>query len=77
MNHFEKITKSPDTLAKFLQTLPVLDGPWDEEFEKRFCVDCLCCDCNGCPHEEYRNNPLWWLHLETEENRKPAKEVTA
>ena len=39
MTQFEKITESPDVLTAFLASLPVIDGPWDTEFHKRFCAD--------------------------------------
>lgn len=65
--NFHTITKNMQTLAGFLQSLPVLDGPWDREFQKQFCTNCLHQNCNSCPHEEYRNNPLWWLKLEAAE----------
>lgn len=67
MNVFEQITKSPEVLGEFLRGLPVIEAPWDREFQERFCADCLYLNCDGCPHEEYRNNPLWWLTLEAEE----------
>lgn len=70
MNNFEKLVQNPDALAEFLQTLPILDGPWDEEFQKRFCVGCTCEDCDACRHKDKRNNPGWWLLL------KAAEEVT-
>lgn len=57
MNNFEKLVQNPDALAEFLQTLPILDGPWDKEFQKRFCVDCTCEDCDACQHKDKRNNP--------------------
>lgn len=67
MNVFEQITKSPEVLGEFLRGLPIIEAPWDREFQERFCADCLYLNCDGCPHEEYRNNPLWWLTLEAEE----------
>ena len=65
MTQFEKITQSPETLGAFLAALPVVDGPWDKEFHERYCADCLYLGCDACPHEEFRNNPGWWLTLET------------
>ena len=64
MTQFEEITESPETLAAFLAALPVINGPWDTEFHKRFCADCLYLGCDACQHEEFRNNPRWWLTLE-------------
>ena len=65
VNNFEKLTKGPDALGAFLRTLPVLEGPWDAEFHARFCAGCAAENCDACPHEEFRNNPGWWLTLET------------
>lgn len=73
MTHFEKLTESPDKLGAFLRSLPILEGPWDEEFQRQFCSGCgkaTCDDGSCCPHEEQRNNPGWWLTLEA-----PAAEV--
>lgn len=68
MTQFEKITESLDALGTFLVSLPVIDGPWDMEFQARFCADCLYLGCDDCPHEEFRNNPRWWLTLEAGNN---------
>ena len=39
--NFEEIARTPETLAAFLRSLPVLDGPWDEEFQRQYCAgDC-------------------------------------
>ena len=65
MTQFEKITESRETLAAFLAALPVIDGPWDKEFQARFCAGCAATDCDACPHAAERNNPGWWLNLET------------
>lgn len=62
--NFANITQSPEALGTFLSSLPVLEGPWDEEFHRRYCDGCTRTDCDGgegCPHSEQRNNPLWWL----------------
>lgn len=67
MNEFERLTKSPEVLGGFLRSLPCLDGPWDAEFHKRFCAGCAAENCDTCPNEQYRNNPVWWLNLETED----------
>lgn len=64
MTNFEKLTKSPETLGAFLASLPCVEGPWDGEFQDRFCVDCGADSCDDCPNERYRNNPGWWLGLE-------------
>ena len=66
MNNFEKVTASLETLGAFLASLPVADGPWDGEFQKRFCAGCEREDCDAapCPHQEERNRPTWWLELD-------------
>ncbi len=64
--NFANLTQSPEALGAFLSSLPVLKGPWDEEFHRRYCNGCTRTDCDGgegCPHSEQRNNPLWWLKL--------------
>ena len=64
--NFANLTQSPEVLGAFLSSLPVLEGPWDEEFHRRYCDGCARADCDGgegCPHSEQRNNPLWWLKL--------------
>lgn len=66
MTQFEKITESPETMGAFLAALPVVDGPWNKEFHERYCADCLYLGCDACPHEEFRNDPGWWLTLETD-----------
>ena len=38
MTNFEKITQSPEALGEFLASLPVLEGPWDEEFQRNYCA---------------------------------------
>lgn len=63
--NFEKITASPEALAAFLRSLPVLSGPWDDAFHNRVCAGCAAEDCDNCRREE-RNNPLWWLNLPAE-----------
>ncbi len=73
MTNFEKITESPDALAAFLRSLNVIDGPWDIDFHRAYCDDCLYLGCDKCPHEE-RNNPGWWLTLEAGSDQAAAKE---
>lgn len=71
MTVFSAITKDALALADFLHSLTVLEGPWDTEFQKRYCAGCLrwnCDDDSECPNEVFRNNPAWWLAL-------PAAEV--
>jgi len=66
MSNFEKITASPETLGAFLASLPIATGPWDEQFHRQFCDSCKRehCEMQGCPHENVRNNPTWWLTQE-------------
>jgi len=61
MSEFERITASPETLGKFLGSLPCIEGPWDEAFQKQFCSKCAALGCDVCANEVYRNNPSWWL----------------
>lgn len=66
--NFERITKDAATLAAFFRALPVLEGPWDDEFHERFCTKCRATaseSCDTCPDGEFRNNPAWWLALDT------------
>lgn len=65
MKNFERIAGSPEALGAFLASMPVANAPWDDEFHKQFCADCLYLGCDSCPHEQFRNNPLWWLNKET------------
>ncbi len=72
--NFEKITATPQALGEFLRGLPILEGPWDKEFQKRFCRNCRAsglesCE-DGCPDANKRNNPEWWLSLEAKEETK-------
>jgi hypothetical protein len=69
VTQFEKIAESRETLAAFLAALPVIDGQGRKEFQARFCADCLYLGCDVCPHEEFRNNPGWWLTLEVGKER--------
>ena len=73
MTQFEQITQSPEALGAFLAALPVIDGPWDTEFHARYCADCLYLGCDACPHEEFRNNPGWWLTLEAGDDQTAAQ----
>lgn len=69
MTKFEEITKSPEVLGAFLRSLPIIEGPWDEEFQRQFCSGCgkvSCDDGSRCPNEEKRDNPGWWLTLKTD-----------
>lgn len=65
MNNFERITATPEALGVFLASLPVLSGPWDDDFHRTFCDGCEAenCDAENCHHQAERNNPTWWLKL--------------
>lgn len=67
MDNFERLTRSRGTLGAFLRSLPVLFGPWDDEFHRRRCAFCTRENCDECPNEEERGNPTWWLGLKAEE----------
>ena len=77
MTNFEKITASPEALGEFLASLPVATGPWDKEFHRAFCDSCERENCDGtrCPHQDKRNNPLWWLMLGGKEGEVPGLTV--
>ena len=66
---FERITKSPEVLGKFLACLPVMEGPWHDRFHEQFCAGCDAENCDACPNEEFRNNHGWWLTLEAGKER--------
>ena len=40
MNNFERITASLEALGDFLGALPILSGPWDDDFHRVFCDSC-------------------------------------
>ena len=63
MSNFEKITETPEALDAFLESLTVINSPWEDGFHKAFCGTCGKTDCGICPHQDKRNNPLWWLKL--------------
>ena len=67
MDNFERLTRSRGTLGAFLRSLPVLSGPWDDEFHRRRCAICTRENSDECPNEEERGNPTWWLGLEAKE----------
>ena len=74
MTNFEKITATPEALGAFLASLSIADGPWDEAFHRMFCGECQSenCDAENCPHQNERNNPLWWL-VQTEEGEQDTR----
>lgn len=62
--NFEAIATDAQELGRFLRSPPILEAPWDTEFQKRYCSGCAAEDCDVCPNERFRNNPEWWLSLE-------------
>lgn len=78
MTVFEKVAASPEALGELLESLTVIDSPWEEAFHRVFCDSCIDsngtqnCDTPGCPHEAERNNPLWWLTRAAEGERETA-----
>ena len=73
---FDAITKDAATLAGLLRSLPVLEAPWDAEFQKRYCSKCIRADCDDrdeCPYQEFRNNPEWWLALDAAGADRPRR----
>ena len=81
MTVFEKVTASPEALGKLLDSLTVIDSPWEEAFHRVFCDSCIDsngtqnCDTPGCPHEAERNNPLWWLAQVVEGEQDASRAV--
>lgn len=69
MNNFERITASPEALGDFLGALPILSGPWDDDFHQVFCDSCNAenCDAENCAHQAERNSPTWWLKRECDD----------
>ena len=69
MNNFEMITASPESLGDFLGALPILSGPWDDDFHRVFCDSCDAenCDAENCAHQAERNSPTWWLKRECDD----------
>ena len=66
MSNFEKLAASPEALGAFLESLTVINSPWEREFQRTFCAECKRPDCDGTPciHKDKRDNPLWWLTRE-------------
>lgn len=56
-----------EELAAIARDVLILEGPWDEEFQRNYCAGCgkvSCDDGSPCPYEDKRNSPGWWLGLE-------------
>ena len=75
--YFDQITASPAVLAEFLASIPALETPWDEAFQRTYCAACSAenCDAENCPHQAERGNPAWWLK-QTAEATPSDKDVT-
>ena len=67
--YFDRITASPETMAEVLASIPTLDAPWDELFQRTYCPTCQAenCDAENCPHQTERNSPMWFLMQEETE----------
>ncbi len=66
MNVFDRITKSPQALADFLQAIPAINAPWDDAFHRIYCDQCAAENCDNCPNEALRGSALWYLTLPAE-----------
>ena len=64
--NFEAIATDAQGLGRFLRSLPIIEAPWDMEFQKRYCSGCGAENCDACRNERFRNNPEWWLSLEAD-----------
>ena len=73
MNNYQQITQTPEVLGAFLRSLPVVEGPWDVEFQARFCAGCPAENCNACQHGTACNNPGWWLALDAGAGEQPQE----
>ena len=40
MDNFQSITASPEALAAFLGSIPAIETPWDEAFNRLCCSSC-------------------------------------
>lgn len=67
MTNFEKVAAGPAELGGFLKTLNAQEAPWREMFQDKYCAQCGSGNCADCPHEEYRDNPEWWLCCNADE----------
>ena len=73
--NFEAIAAGAQELGRFLRSLPILEAPWDTEFQKRYCSGCAAENCDACPNECFRNNPEWWLSLEADSGGGNVKRI--
>ncbi|MCI8935189.1 MAG: hypothetical protein HFE80_11935 [Clostridiaceae bacterium] len=77
MNNFQQITRSPEALGAFLRSLSCVEGPWDKEFQARFCAGCDAENCDACTNSAARNSPAWWLGLDGGALEQAAPQVAA
>ena len=47
--NFEAITEGVQGLGRFLRSLPIIEAPWDTEFQKRYCSGCAAENCDAYP----------------------------
>lgn len=73
MNNYQQITQTPEALGAFLRSLTVVEGPWNTEFQVRFCAGCQTENCDTCQHGAVRNNPDWWLTLDVGATEQPPQ----
>ena len=59
--NFEAITKNAQELGRFLRSLPILEAPWDTEFQKRY--------CSGCSFAGDRRDPAYRLYAVERDRR--------
>lgn len=45
--YFDQITASPAVLAEFLASIPALETPWDEAFQRTYCAACSAENCDA------------------------------
>ena len=61
ITNFDSITESPERLTEFLCSLPVIEGPWDEYFHKKYCKQCDLEECTQCKHGDQKERIAEWL----------------
>ena len=45
--NFEAIATDAQGLGRFLRSLPIIEAPWDMEFQKRYCSGCGAENCDA------------------------------
>ena len=63
---FQEITRSMESLAAVLASIPTTDAPWDTAFEQTFCANCSLENCDNCRYKNV-DRIVWWLKRETKE----------